>query len=108
MSAPNLARRRLAPWLVALCLPGCPSESRGQERAEMSRLVFAVDALRAAPNEAKAPHLAALRAEAPSTPEGKELRELCVEAYAAEAAALDAIGAVRHAGRAEPGADPVA
>lgn len=107
MSGRAIAQRRLRPWLLALCLTGCPSESRERERAEIGRLVFAVDALRAAPNEQKAPHLAALRAEAPVTAQGKELRDLCVEAYSIEAGALDAIAAVRHAARADAGGDPV-
>jgi hypothetical protein len=67
----------LAPWPLA-----CRSQEARALEAESARLGRAIDAVRDAPNAAKAPLVRALEAEPCAHPAACELKALCVRAYA--------------------------
>lgn len=75
--------------LAACALLGCRSQAKRALEVEAARLGQAIDALRAAPNEAKAPLLRALEAEACEHPESCGLKALCSRAYARHVEGLD-------------------
>jgi len=75
---------------VLLLVPfGCRSTEARALEAEAARIGRAVDALRDAPNEAKAPLLRALETEACEHPDGCGLKALCSRAYARHVEGLD-------------------
>ncbi len=75
--------------LSALSLLGCRSQEARALEAEAARIGRAVDALRDAPNEAKAPLLGALEAEACDDSETCGLKALCSRAYSRHVEGLD-------------------
>ncbi|MDQ2647191.1 MAG: hypothetical protein M3020_25530, partial [Myxococcota bacterium] len=75
--------------LSALALFGCRSQEARALEAEAARIGRAVDALRDAPNEAKAPLLGALEAEACDDSETCGLKALCSRAYSRHVEGLD-------------------
>jgi hypothetical protein len=77
-----LSRRLLALGVLAvlLCAPlACGPSS--EEKAEAGALSRAIDLLRKAPNEAKAPLLRALAATRSTRPELQTVHDRCVDAY---------------------------
>ena len=74
---------------------GCHGEAEQAQRAEAARIAHAVDALRDAPNAAKAPRLKALEQMPCSVPDVCELQRVCVDAYRRQVHALDGVSAVR-------------
>jgi hypothetical protein len=75
--------------LSALALFGCRSQEARALEAEAARIGRAVDALRDAPNEAKAPLLGVLEAEACDNSETCGLKALCSRAYSRHVEGLD-------------------
>jgi hypothetical protein len=75
--------------LSALALCGCRSQEARALEAEAARLGRAIDALRDAPNEAKAPLLRALEAEACDNSDTCGLKALCSRAYSRHVEGLD-------------------
>jgi hypothetical protein len=93
-----LAGGLLATIAVAgACAPGCTRPARTDDAP---RVVRAIELLRDAPNDEKAPHLRALVAEPCSSPDVCVLKELCVGAYERHVRALDAQRTIQHGLRA--------
>ncbi|MFO7177892.1 MAG: hypothetical protein DIU78_004245 [Pseudomonadota bacterium] len=80
----------VAAALAACALFGCRSEEKRALEIEADRLGKAIDALRAAPNEAKGPLLRALQAIPCSSEPACELKAVCTIAYAHHVSALEA------------------
>ncbi len=76
--------------LAACALLGCRSQAKRALEVEAARLGQAIDALRAAPNEAKAPLLRALEATPCSSAPACELKNVCSTAYARHVSAVEA------------------
>jgi hypothetical protein len=83
---------------------GCDGEQEQARRAEAGRIAHAIAALREAPNEAKAPRVAALEREACSVQELCELKRSCVDAYRLLNQGLEASRVARRALDADAGA----
>jgi len=67
--------------LLCVSLIACRSAEARAREAEAARLAQAIDALRNAPNEGKAPLLAALERNECVHPKACELKQTCVAAY---------------------------
>jgi hypothetical protein len=67
-------------WAASGCF-GCRSTEARAREAEFARLGQAIDALRNAPNEAKAPLIASLEKSECRDPKACELKTTCVSAY---------------------------
>ncbi len=81
-------------------------ERDAQLKAEAGRIGHAVDELRRAPNEAKAPLLEQLRVQSCSAPETCSVQSACVAAYELHARALETIEqSKRLVGGADGGSD---
>lgn len=76
---PGFARWAFA--LAGLTALACRGEAEEAHRAEAARVARSVQQLRAAPNPAKAPFLAALEAEPCASSDARELKATCVAAY---------------------------
>jgi hypothetical protein len=73
-------------------------------RAEAERIVYAVEALRSAPNDAKPPLLKALEGAECTLEDVCELKRVCREAYEVHLRALSGTRAARHAIEGDAGA----
>jgi hypothetical protein len=82
--------------LSALCA-GCGSEKEQELRREAARVSRAVDVLRAAPNDAKPPRLAALRATECAAQDVCDVKRACMAAYEHHLAAMNGTRAATHA-----------
>jgi hypothetical protein len=84
---------------------GCgKTEQQIARRAEAERVVYAVEALRSAPNDAKPPLLKALGNAACSLDDVCELKRVCSDAYEVHLRALTGTRAARHAIEGDAGA----
>jgi hypothetical protein len=98
------AASALTGWLIAL--GGCEhTEQQIERRREAERVVYALESLRNAPNDAKPPLLKALEGVACVTEEICELKRTCVGAYEVHLRALAGTRAARHAVESDAGAD---
>lgn len=80
---------------AALACAGCRRESAEARKGEAAGVARAVEALRQAPNAEKPPFLKALKAVPCTADDVCELQKACVDAYALEQSALEAVSAVR-------------
>lgn len=85
----------LAAVLVALPIAGCRSASEQEARAEAAELLRAVEQLRTAANDQKAPFLHLLQEVPCSESELCNLKRRCVAAYELHQGALDGLSALR-------------
>lgn len=95
--------------LVAALVSSCEKTERQMERRrEAERVVYAVETLRSAPNDAKPPQLKALENAGCNEPDVCELKRACVDAYQVHLRALSGARAARHAIEQDAGKDKLA
>jgi hypothetical protein len=85
---------------------GCgKTEQQIERRREAERVVYAIESLRSAPNDAKPPLLKALEGVGCTLEDVCTLKRSCVEAYQVHLRALGGARAARHAIESDSGAD---
>jgi hypothetical protein len=90
--------------LVLVLALGCgKTEAQIERRAEAERVVYAVESVRNAPNDAKPPLLKALGNAECKLDDVCELKKLCVDAYEVHLRALNGTRAARHAVESDAG-----
>ncbi len=80
---------------MSLLLSCCHGEAEQAHRTEAGRFAHAVDSLRKAPNDDKAPYLAALERMPCSVPDVCQLKRACVDAYQRQLRGLAAVRVAR-------------
>jgi hypothetical protein len=83
--------------VVAVVAAGCEGEREQALRSEAGRLLRSIDLLHRAPNDGKAPHLAALKDFRCDSPDICELKRVCQVAYERHLQGVTGTRAVRAA-----------